>query len=108
MRGLSLIVCGALCAALSVGCIQAPSVIQGTVVRVDGGGSGSMVVRDERPPNQEVTLSLAGCEIGADPHAGDEVRVAYVERDGGHVALRVMNLTRQAEVGKKASSGGAH
>lgn len=91
---------GVLCAA----CVDAPRVIQGTVVSRDA-ASRTVVVRDEKPPGAELAISLADAEVGAEPETGDLVRVAYREKGGQAVALRVMNLTRQGEVGKKGSGG---
>ena len=48
--------------------------------------------------------SVADTELGAAPEAGDLVRIAYRVRDGRHVAHRLMNITRQAELSGKASS----
>jgi len=78
-------------------CVTPLQVVQGTVVRCSL-ESQTLVVRDERAQEREVTLSLAGADIGATPEVDDVVRVAYVEKDGGAVALRVMNLTKQKEL----------
>jgi len=88
---------------LAAACVEPAQVVQGTVVsyQVD---SKILVVKDERPPNEDLTLSLEKAEIGAEPSAGDVVRVAYRDRQGKLTALRVMNLTRQKEV----SGSGAH
>jgi hypothetical protein len=92
-------------AALSA-CFAAPEVYQGEVVSFDA-GTQVVVVRDERPPHQEMSFVVAGGELGAGLQPGDEVRLAFVrERDHAR-ALRVMNLTRQAEVGGKGKAGGA-
>jgi len=56
-----------------------------------------------------VELSLQDAEVGAEPATGDTVRIAYWTRQGRHVASRVMNISRQDEMGKKgAKSSGAH
>jgi hypothetical protein len=62
----------------------------------------TLVVRDERDPGREVALSTERAEMGERPQASDEVRVAYREAEGRLVATRVMNLTRQKELGAKA------
>jgi hypothetical protein len=80
-----------------IGCGKGPEVLQGRVVSYDP-SSQDLVVKDERPPQREVRLSLEGAEIGAEPKPDDVVRVAYREADGGLVAGRVMNLTRQKEI----------
>jgi len=95
-------------ASISFGCIEAPKVVQGTVASYDA-GSQVVVVKDERAPNATLEISLAGGEVGADPEVGDEIRIAYRDDGGKLRALRVMNLTRQAEVGRKAGgSAGGH
>jgi hypothetical protein len=87
-------------------CFVTPDVYQGVVVRFDAAAQ-VVVVRDEMPPHAEASFVVAGGELGADLQPGDEVRVAYV-RDGEQLrAIRVMNLTRQAEVGKRAQAAAA-
>jgi hypothetical protein len=88
------------------GCGQAPLVAQGTVMSYDP-GSKIMVIKDEAPPQVELTFSLENLgksDIGAEPAVGDLVRVAYREQEGKLLATRLMDLTRQAELKK----GGAH
>jgi hypothetical protein len=84
---------------LSAACVSAPNVVQGIVVRYEA-SSKTVVVQDEREPHQEFVISVEGAEIGADPVVQDEVRIAYRDKGGHLVATRVMNLTRQKEVGK--------
>ncbi|MFH1176241.1 MAG: hypothetical protein V1750_02455 [Acidobacteriota bacterium] len=92
--------------ALLVGaCGEGPRVVQGQVVSVDNDAK-ILVIKDEQPPGNEIRLEIEGAELGAETLLGDEVRVAYREVGGRNKALRVMNLTRQAEFGKKAKSGG--
>lgn len=83
--------------ATTVACFEGPRVTQGTVVQVDTAAR-VLVVRDERPPHEEIAFSFAGAEVGADPSVGDVVRLAWKDRDGRPVASRVMNLTRQEEL----------
>ncbi len=91
------------CALLALtGCADPPKVLQGKVVSYDAAAA-LMVVEDELPGNARVELGTAGAEFGAEPAAGDLVRVAYRERDGKAQAHRVMNLTRQAELGGSPS-----
>lgn len=105
--GNAAIVC-AVAALLLSGCFVAPEVYQGTVVSYDGGAN-TVVVRDERPPHGESSFVLTGSEVGADLQPGDEVRLAYVKEGERMRAVRVMNLTRQAELGRKAKPApGAH
>ncbi len=86
---------------LAAGCSGAPKVVQGTVVSNDP-TMHQLVIKDELPPNQDVTLMTDHADIGAPPVAGDLVRVAYHERDGKRHATRVANLSRQGEIkGKK-------
>jgi len=81
-------------------CSPAPKVVQGTVVSHDIAGK-VLVLRDDLAPATTYELSLQDAEIGADPVPGDTVRVAYLERDTGLAATRVMNITRQEDVGGK-------
>jgi hypothetical protein len=91
-----------------VACGPAPSVVQGTVVRYDAAEK-LLVLRDERPPQATLEISIAGAEVGADPIPGDTVRVAYRVAGDRPVATRVMNLTRQEEIGKRgAQTSGPH
>jgi hypothetical protein len=93
---------------LVVACGPAPTVVQGTVVRYDA-AERLLVLRDERPPQATMEISIAGAEVGADPIPGDPVRVAYRLAGDRSVATRVMNLTRQEEIAKKgAGSSGGH
>jgi hypothetical protein len=89
-------------------CFVRSDVFQGEVVRYDTAAQ-VVVVRDEKPPHAEASFVVAGSELGADLQPGDEVRLAYV-RDGAQLrAVRVMNLTRQSEVGRKAkAAAGGH
>jgi hypothetical protein len=91
-----------------VACGPAPTVVQGKVVRYDPAAK-VLVVADELTPARAVELSLQDAEVGAEPTTGDTVRIAYWTRQGRHVASRVMNISRQDEMGKKgAKSSGAH
>jgi hypothetical protein len=93
---------------LLTACGSAPSVVQGTVVRYDASAK-VVVVKDETPPHSTMEISIAGAEVGADPVPGDTVRVAYRIVDNRPVGTRVMNISRQEEVGKKGSkSSGGH
>jgi hypothetical protein len=88
-------------------CGPAPSVVQGSVVGYDASRK-ILAVKDELPPQATMEISIAGAEVGADPVAGDTVRVAYRMTGDRAVATRVMNLTRQEELARKGggSSGG--
>ena len=79
-------------------CFEAPAVIQGKVLAVDE-GAGTITVEDEKTA-KPVDLVIRGAKIGSKPEPGDEVRVAYRVKDGRNVAHRLMNLSRQREVGK--------
>jgi hypothetical protein len=101
------IACLTAAAALSA-CFVAPEVFQGQVVSFDA-GTQVVVVRDERPPHAEMSFVVAGGELGADLQPGDQVRLAFVTEGDRARAVRVMNLTRQAEVGGKGKpAGGGH
>jgi len=84
------------------GCFDRPLVVQGVVVRYDAAAA-TVVVKDEQAPNPETSFSLEGCDIGAPPTPGDTVRLAYRPAEREHRAIRLMNLTRQAEL---AARGG--
>ena len=91
-----------------VACGPAPTLVQGKVVRYDPAAK-ILIVADELSPVRAVELSLQDAEVGAEPAAGDVVRIAYWTRQGKHVASRVMNISRQDEIGKKgAKSTGTH
>jgi hypothetical protein len=108
MRSSKFVLCCVTTALLLSSCVDAPEVYQGEVVSYDAGAQ-VVVVKNERPPQEATAFALAGSEIGADPQPGDQVRLAYVREGTGLRAVRVMNLTRQAEFGKKAkSSPGGH
>ena len=93
---------------LAVACGRAPTVVQGTVVRYDASEK-VLLLRDERAPQATMEISIAGAEVGADPIPGDTVRVAYRLAGDRPVATRVMNLTRQEEIGKRgAQASGPH
>ena len=84
------------------GC-ESPQVVQGTVVSYEA-NTKQVVIKNEKPPNQEMTFSLEGAEIGAEPAPGDLVRVAYTEQGGQKKAGRLMNLAKQDEL-KKGAGG---
>ncbi len=105
MKHATTLLCVAVLLAMTSACIQAPEVFQGTVVSYDP-GTKALLAKDELPPGNDVQFSLEGADIGAEPAVGDLIRVAYREDGGRHTATRVMNLTRQAEVGRKGSTGG--
>jgi type IV pilus biogenesis protein CpaD/CtpE len=90
--------------AAGAGCGERPQVVQGVVLSYDAAAN-VVVVKDEIPPNPDVLFALAGADIGATPAPGDEVRLAYLVVGSERRALRMMNLTRQAELGRK---GGVH
>lgn len=77
-------------------CVESPQVVEGKVTAVDT--SANMVTMvDSTAPDRAVTLSLEGADIGVPPEVGDTVRVAYLQREDGPRALRVMNVSRQEE-----------
>jgi len=105
MSRIAVTACCVVVAVACVGCMTAPEVAQGVVVRhLDE--TAVLVVRDEVPPHAELEFTLADAEVGADLEPGDEVRVAYI-RDGDALrATRVMNLSRQVDAGAKPRQGG--
>ena len=90
--------------AWSGGCGDRPVVIQGTVASLDEPAH-TLVLRDERKPDQELVLSFGEAEINSPPRVGDLLRVAYHTREGRNLATRVMNITRQAELSGTAKAG---
>jgi hypothetical protein len=104
MRRLKWIAVVALLTFMVVGC-EKPMVAQGTVVSYDA-NTKQVVIKNEIAPNQEMTFSLEGAEIGAEPIPGDLVRIAYEEQGGQNKAGRLMNLAKQDEL--KKGGGGGH
>jgi hypothetical protein len=80
------------------GCGEPPKVLQGTVTAYDV-SSKVVTVKDELGSQPEVELSLQNAEVGAEPVVGDKVRLAYHDQGGKLAATRLMNLTRQQELG---------
>jgi len=104
MKALLILLSLAIAIILMNACSTPPKVAQGTVINSDT-ESNIMVIVDESTPGSTLEFSLQGAEIGAELLPGDTVRVAYREEGGKLVALRIMNITRQAEL---KESGGAH
>ena len=98
MKKYSAILLPVLLAAVLVAGCTSPTVVQGTVTSIDT-ASKSIVIRDECPPNAEITLSLDGAAVAAEPQVNDVVRASYATRDGRPSATRLMNMTKQKEVG---------
>jgi hypothetical protein len=48
-----------------------------------------------QPTGKQSTYDASKALIGVEPKAGDILRIAYTEKDGKKVAIRVMNVTRQ-------------
>ena len=90
--------------ALLGACGPGPAVVQGTVTSYDP-ATKVVVIQAEGAQPTTMELSIAEAEVGADPVAGDTVRLAYRDVGGKHVASRVMNISRQDELGKKGSGG---
>ena len=86
-----------LAAVVCVGCGDGPQVFQGTVVGYDADAS-TLTLKDERAPDSTLVVDTSAADVGAQPEAGDTIRVAYRVQGGRAVAGRVMNLTRQAEL----------
>ena len=94
----------ALALALLAGCANAPLVFQGTVTSYD---PAAKVVAVQDGPTS-LSFALTGAQVGAAPELGDVIRLAYFDQGGTLQATRVMNLTRQKEVGKTGKKGGGH
>ena len=86
-----------LAAAVCVGCGDGPRVVQGRVVSYDADTS-TLTLEDERAPGSTLVVDTSAADVGAQPEAGDNIRVAYRMQGDRAVAGRVMNLTRQAEL----------
>jgi hypothetical protein len=85
--------------ALFAACVPLAPIAQGEVVAQDEAKK-TITVQDEANATAEpIVLDASDAEIGNWPEVGDKVRVVYEERDGKNHALRVMNMTRQAEAG---------
>jgi len=97
MRWYSASCAGLVLSALVGGCVDPPAVVQGRVVSYDAAGK-ELVLEDEKVPGSAIAFSVEGAEMGAEPQAGDIVRIAYQASTTGRIAGRVMNLTRQAEL----------
>jgi hypothetical protein len=80
------------------GCVRGPEVSQGIVTEIDVAGK-QVVIRDNG--GEEHRYEIARAELGGEPQAGDEVRIAWREVEGKRVALRIMDVGHQEE-----SSGG--
>jgi hypothetical protein len=98
MKNVSIVALLALLAVTSCG--NAPLVAQGKVIRYEAAAR-SVVLDNEKAPGQQMLFSLTGADVGAEPEVGDMIRVAYRDEGGKLVALRVMNLSKQAELAKK-------
>ena len=44
---------------------------------------------------EQAVFDLTNAKVGLAPEPGDNLRVAYLEKDGVYVALKVMNVTKQ-------------
>ena len=96
----------ALALALLAGCGNPPLVFQGNVTSYDP-ATKVVAVQDQDGPTSR-TFALQGAQVGAAPELGDLLRLAYFDQGGTLQATRVMNLTRQKEVGKTGKKGGGH
>lgn len=81
-------------------CGEPPQVIQGTVVSFSA-DTKTLVVKDELPPNAEVSFSLEKADIGYAPEVGNKVRLSYRAEGETMMAVRVMDLSHGAEGGAK-------
>lgn len=84
-------------------CAPPPEVVQGAVISYEP-ESGVLVIEDETSPGTTMEFSTLGAEMGAELHAGDLVRLAYYGRGETLEATRIMNISRQSEVGKSSGS----
>jgi hypothetical protein len=84
---------------LLAACVPLAPIAQGKVVAQDETKKTITVQDEENLGAEPIVLDASDAEIGTWPETGDRVRIVYVERDGKYCALRVMNMTRQAETG---------
>lgn len=96
--------CLAVLPLVALACGPGPKVVQGKVTSFDAVAKTVSLV-DDLQPHAVLTLSVRDAEIGAAPSPGDTLRIAYRDRGGQLSALRVMNVTRQAELAGKGSAG---
>lgn len=88
-------ICAAAILFLSLtGCQQdvAP-VVQGPCVSIDA--KAQTLVLKKETDQKEITLYISQAKVGLPPQAGDILRVAYRQKNGKNLALKVMNLTKQ-------------
>jgi hypothetical protein len=91
MKIKSAITCMAAILLIVTVCGNSPRVIQGTVSAIQAENQ-TLIVTDERAPNQNYTFSLSGTDMEGTPAVGDKVRVSYTEENGHLKAIRIMNL----------------
>jgi hypothetical protein len=89
--------CLALTLALG-GCYDDVKVVQGSVISTNP-NAGTITVRDERPPNAELTYRNAGSKAAL---VGDVVRIAFREQGDGAVVVRLMNLRQRRALAEEA------
>ncbi len=83
-----------------ISCAAPPQVAQGKVVRCDEANA-TVTIQDQEKPGRSLEFSFGDAEVGAIPHPGDTIRVAYRIQDGRPKATRIMNISRQKELKKK-------
>jgi hypothetical protein len=94
---------GILAAVMMIGlsaCGGPSQVIQGTVVSF-APDTKTLVVKDELPPNAEVSFSLEKADVGRAPEVGNKVRLSYHTEGKRLMAVRVMDLSHGVEGGTK-------
>jgi hypothetical protein len=82
---------------LAISCASAPEVVQGTVVNCDETKK-IVAIQEQGKPGSTLEFSFEGAEVGANPHPGDTIRVAYQKQNGTLRATRIMNITRQKDL----------
>ncbi len=84
-------------ALVMISCATTPQVAQGTVVSCDEANK-VVIIRDQEKPGGMLEFQFEGAEVGASPHPGDIVRIAYQMQDGKLRATRIMNISSQKEL----------
>jgi hypothetical protein len=95
MRNLLALIIGV--ALITISCAAPPEVIQGTVVSCEEAAK-IVSIQDPDTPGSTLEFQFEGAEVGAIPHPGDTVRIAYQPQNGTLKATRIMNISRQKDL----------
>ena len=84
-------------ALVMISCATPPEVVQGKVISCDEAGK-IVAIQDQNKPDSTLQFLFEGAEVGASPHPGDTIRVAYRTQNGKLRATRIMNISRQKDL----------